>query len=599
MPEGTLHDTAYSNQAVILLLSSDKPQAYEITRRRLSRLFGVPHKSVRSSEASGICAYFIPGSYKDDFSPAIVSDESQFIASATPIFDHGIAGDATGERLADFTKRVFSSTTEHSNLPIPLSLFYAHFSSRHGYAVNDTFGMGRLYVNQGSGQAAASNNIAAVAVALDGKSEADLDFWDSYYTSGGGVGDKTYVSGVKRAPGGSTVHLAEGRVSVESTHSLESLLLESRDREPDYRLPVEAATRLMESAKPYFSDSLGIGLSGGRDSRLVTALALHAGLTFKSFTAVPPMLEADIARQLHKASTIPFDWEIRDSSQKTLDAKRTAETKIAELPPILERAESWFAFTGGDNWATHMRQAPVRRTPIPLRNMAPSGAFGDFTRGHYYTEKEAASDDHASAIARFHRSFVSIRKFIPTGIRVRGAAQIKETFDRMESAGIQGFSSLEFSFLVNRMRRQLPHPAPNTLLPMLTPQMLSEVFWNNPLKKLDAHGLRVMTSELMPEWSAVPYFHEAAVGTDPNVTNKVSIRPTYWEIDEGDFLESVEHSLKVNDYFHLDMDDVRKEITELPEGRNRTNTTFEFIFWHAGATALLDRVNRAKQIDTL
>lgn len=262
--------------------------------------------------------------------------------------------------------------------------------------------------------------------------------------------------------------------------------------------------------------------------------------------------------------------------------------------PIIERAEAWFEFTGGDNWSTYVRRDPVRRTPIRLNTMALSGAFGDFTRGHYYTAMEVERNDAESAIRRFHRSFLAMRRFIPEDVRKRGANQIKATFDQMNEDGFDGFQSLDMSFLVNRMRRQLPHPAPNTLLPLLTPQMVSEIFWNDPMQKLNAQGLREMTNKLMPEWATVPYFHEAAIGTDPAVTNKVTIQPTYWEVNEADFLESVEYSLAANDFIHLDMDRVRQEITILPEGRNRTNVTFEYIFWHAGATALLRRINRAQ-----
>lgn len=594
MPGKQTHNNAYSNQPVILLLRSDYHGDVEVVRRRLATFFEVTLESVLVRGANGLYGFYLPGSYIPTFTPEVYWDSSSFTATASPILDPAVVSDPTGAALNNFAKNVHLASEANRTLPTPMSVFHADFDSGVAWALNDTFGLGRIYSTEEAGRAAVSNNIAAAALTRKSAAVPNNAYWDSYYTSGGAVGDMTYIREVSRAPGGSKIVLSRDRVTSTKPHSLESLLIASKDRAPDYSSPIEAATDLMDAAKPFFSENLSIGLSGGRDSRLVTALALKSRLDFKSFTAVPPMLEADIARQLHERSRDAFVWEVRDSSRRGSNDK-PAEGIEAPVPaPIIERAEAWFEFTGGDNWSTYVRKAPVRRTPIRLNTMALSGAFGDFTRGHYYTAMEAERNDPESAIRRFHRSFMSIRRFIPEEVRQRGTDQIKATFGQMNEKGFDGFQSLDLSFLVNRMRRQLPHPAPNTLLPLLTPQMVSEIFWNDPGQKLNAQGLREMTNKLMPEWSDVPYFHEAAVGTDPAVTNKVTIQPTYWEVDEADFLQSVEYSLAVNDFIHLDMDRVRQEIIDLPEGRNRTNVTFEYIFWHAGATALLRRISCAQ-----
>src|SRR5699024_5551847 len=175
-----------------------------------------------------------------------------------------------------------------------------------------------------------------------------------------------YISDVTRAGGGSTVRLTSGTLSMSRTHAAESFLLRGKGGVPDYSLPIAAGAKLLDAAKPFLADNLRIGLSGGRDSRLVTALALHAELKFKSHTAVPPMLEADIAKQLHERSRTPFEWEVLHRAPggggTGLDPRSATEV----LPPILERAESWFSFTGGDNWATYIRRSPIKRRPIHL-----------------------------------------------------------------------------------------------------------------------------------------------------------------------------------------------------------------------------------------
>src|SRR5699024_8668943 len=219
--------------------------------------------------------------------------------------------------------------------------------------------------------------------------------------------------------------------------SLYSVISRSRDRASEYGNAIDSALELISTAKPVLQNSLSVGLSGGRDSRFVTALALQSDLDFQSFTAVPPDLEADIAEQLHERSRKHFRWERRDNRLKAKSGKPPVQ-----LSPILERSEAWFEFTGGDNWPTFMRKNAPRRKPIPIRSMALSGAFADFARGHYYTKNEVLSGAPATAINPAHNSFPKGRHLAPPDIRESGVEPFRTTFDEMADYGITGFYSL-------------------------------------------------------------------------------------------------------------------------------------------------------------
>lgn len=561
-------------------------------RDRLVAFFGVEESSIITAGRGAMYAFFVPGLYVSKFTPEVHVDANSFTASASPIMAHEVTSGDGSKALKRFARRALVEAQAGVNPSSPMAIFHMDFNEQTAWALNDSFGIGRLFSAHHEGVLGLSNNIAALALLGDELVEADTSFWDSYYTSGGAVGEGTYIKGVRRALGGTTMHVTQGTLRSASTHSIEHLLLESFERESDYMSPARAGIELIDAAKPFFNERLSIGLSGGRDSRFVTSMALAADLVFQSFTAVPPDLEAEIAAKLHAASRIPFAWEARDRRKPVDNSPASVATSAPPTIPIIDRARDWFRFSGGDCWPTFMRRPSRPRKPVNLASMAVSGAFGDFARGHYYSEKDLQDPSGKSAVSRFHRAFTATRNILPIDVRERGAANIKDTFEEMADRGFTGFRALDLSFIINRQRRQLPHPAPNTLIPMLTAEMAAETFWDEPSSRVNAAGLRRMTLALMPEWDGIPYFHEAVVGTDPMVTNKVSIQPTYWEVDENDFFLAVEHATEVNNFIDLPMDRVRSEIADLPEGRNRTNVTFEYMFWHAGATKLLFDINR-------
>ncbi len=578
---------AYSNQPVILLAHCKRGDQEALgIKIRLARLFQIEADAITANGHNGTYSFHIPGSYTTSFGNEYCATSQEFAATASTIIDSAVIQDTSGRALLDYTRNTILKMTDGQPTAAPLSLFYANFYDNTAHAMNDSFGIGRLYYCVHKELSVVSNNIAAIAVARNIPTKSDRKYWESYYTTGGAVGDNTYVHGIKRAPGGTLVKMTSLGLKIRFPTSLYSVISSSRDRAAQYGNAIDSALKLISTAKPLLQNSLSVGLSGGRDSRFVTALALQSDLDFQSFTAVPPDLEADIAEQLHDKSRKHFRWERRDNRLKAKSGKPPTQ-----LSPILERAADWFEFTGGDNWPTFMRKNSPRRKPIPVRSMALSGAFGDFARGHYYTKNEVISRDPETAINRMQSSFLKMRHLAPAEIRESGVDQFKATFDEMADHGITGFYALDGSFLVNRMRRQFPHPGPNTLIPMLSTSMVADVFWDDPASKLNGDALREMTNKLVPEWSSVPYFHEAAVGSDPAVTNKVTIQPTYWEVDRDDFLASVEYSVKKNDFFDLSTAAVEQAIVDLPGGRTRTNSFFETVFWHAGFNSLLDRIN--------
>ncbi len=581
---------AYRGSPVFLAVHERDSSRVDTIGRRLASFFGVRRDAIATARGATTTSFVILGANGPVASPWFSQTETDLAVSAHPVMHERAFGDANSTGLIGVVRDLVSNSSQIEDMPGAVSVMHHDTARDSVLAANDTFGVGRLYYRDSPGGAAISNSIPAVALTADAAEEQSRTYWDTYYVNGGGVNADTHIRGVDIAGPGSRIFIgASGRLVIRESHSVRQVLERAKDRPSDPDSLFASATTMLRTAAPFFKEPVSLGLSGGRDSRFVLALALNAGLDVRTFTKTPPDLEADIAERLHQTCTKPFEWSRRDAangSTKSYSRKPTV--------PILERARDWFHFTGGDNWATFMRQSPVERGRRFEKSFMLSGAFGDFTRGHYYLEQDMVPSGERTAVRRFLRAFERKPSLVPADLRIRGALQMQSNVLDSMLAGFEGAYALDYSFLVNRMRRQFPSPATGVLLPMLSPQLVSEVFWQPPQAKLASATVRDLTRLLMPEWDHVPYFHEAAVGTDPAVTNKVTIQPTYWEVDRRDFFDSVEEALAAVDIGNVTMDDVRDNLAALPDGRNRTNTVYEIMFWQYASVDEIRRINQIK-----
>lgn len=528
-----------------------------------------------------------PDGFKRDW---FYVDEGSLSATAHPILTPTVLNDASGKALRSFVTNLRPDVDGAAPLQPPLSYMHHNAIRDTIVAANDALGIGKLYSFKSDGMAVLSNSVIAVALLKTGVVEQEDEFWDAYYVSGGGLNDTTYVQDVDLSPPGSLVSISEHGVSMRQHTDVVAALRESRGT-VDLCPPIRAATRVVEAGAPYMNERTRLRLSGGVDSRFVAGVLINSGIDFDATTYVPPALESDLAAELHSLADKRYRWEAIEANPGTVRQDGGRPQNLSEpSEPILARALAWFDYLGGDHWSTLIRSnAPVRKlTPSPLMIL---GSHGDITRSHYYSRSDAESGSATAALERFVRATRRYRAILSADLRERGTQLIKNSLLDTFIQGFDGFYALDYAYFYNRVRRQFPPVSPSALLPMLTWEMLLATFWQPPHEKEAASAVRAMTSALVPSWAGVPYYHEAAEGTDPLVTNKVSVQRTYWEVDRADFIGALESALDATKYSGISMDSALREIDTLPEGRNRTNQTLEFVFWHHAAVRVLDKVN--------
>lgn len=581
---------AHSPTGIYLALHGASREMMSAVANRLVEYFNVSDEALIQHRGESTASYYIPGepdAYERDW---YYKDSESLSATAHPICLPAVLEDHSGLSIRKLVREIRNGKKGAVSALSPVS--YMHHNSHNDsiVAANDTLGVGKLYYYKSSGISLVASGVISAALGMNETPHQSDEFWDAYYVTGGGLDDSTYVRGVKLAPPGSVITISDNGIKLRQEPGFAEFLLESKSEANDIVAPMKAAQRMLGTVAPYLTKASRLRLSGGVDSRFAAATLISSGTCFEATTYVPPRLEAEIAEQLHQRSPDSFGWQAIEANPGTV----RQDGGEPQLPgpssgTILDRAGDWFRYLGGDHWSTPIRSnAPIRRI-VPAALMV-SGSHGDFTRAHYYAQGDLNDGAAARALQRYLVSFVRNRSILASELRTHGAQLVKNELLGALVEGIDGYHALDYSFFFNRVRRQFPPVSPSVVLPMLTPEMLRSTFWCSPRDKLDAKAVRGMTVEMVPEWNDVPYYHEVAAGLNPETTNKVSVQKTYWETDYADFLSALETSIDVTKYSGVTMDSALNEIRELPEGRNRSNQTFEFIFWHGAAMGVLAEI---------
>lgn len=581
---------AHSPTGIFLGLWSKSRAPAEIMLSRFAEYCKVSEESVRHMHGGSTDSFFVPGE-PDPFNREWCHlDEVSLSASAHPILVADVLDDRTGSALRAFAARLRERETILGQIRPPLS--YLHHNVLRGTitAANDSFGLGRLYYYSSPTRSAISNSAMAIGLVMERAPVQDDEYWEAYYVTGGGLGDTSFFQGVRLAGPGAVISISDRGFTIRHDNAIEGELLDLQHEPPSTDSALEASAELFQLLNPYMPDSAELKLSGGVDSRFVAASAIYSGVGFDAVTYVPPLLEGEIASELHARLKYSYSWrQVKADPATVRQDAGTPQSLDTPRDDVLKRASTWFEYFGGDHWSTPTRSnVPHRRlSPLPLRI---SGSHGDMTRNHFYGMKDVDAAGSTVALQRYISSFSRYRAILSPELRESGSQLIKNSMLDFMVRGFIELYTLDFAFYYNRMRRQFPPVVSSVVLPMLSREMLTSTFWSSPRDKVTAKALREMTSSLVPAWKEVPYYHEAAQGTDPELTNKVSLQKTYWEEDRRGFNDSLEYALDRTNFSGITMDAAQKEIEQLPEGRNRTNQTFEFVFWHNAAVEAASRI---------
>lgn len=367
---------------------------------------------------------------------------------------------------------------------------------------NDFVGAGRLYVHRFEGGTVWSNRAAAPFLFRGVEPKPDGDGWRVLGAAAWFVGDSTPFEGlVKARPGAifvadggevsSRVSGAVGRVITERAGGLRALA----------KVASERSLRQVEDAAELWPGRLDVDLSGGRDSRVVSAAVIRAGLDARFITSDTHPGEADIARKLAGAAPIRMEHEIRKGEDY--------EPEPHADPPTVRALNCHLLHDG-------MRHPQKVRGKMTLPRTKPkraslSGHGGDLGHGWLYKSRREALrlrlGGDTALEDRIVRLFAKGHGVGHPESYDLARAEVERIVAEARALGLDSTRPLEYFYIVDRATNRSGIAAHAERVSTFgTQEFVAAGFALRPGQRVDSKLHRLMVGELLPEWSDVPFY---------------------------------------------------------------------------------------------
>lgn len=373
----------------------------------------------------------------------------------------------------------------------------------------DWLGMCRIFTGTFGGVTAFCNRPSLLAAFLHGDVRPDLDGWASYTLSGNFGGDRSPVAGVRLlAPGervtvrraghgwepARQIRYATDDLVAEAKAAEEQPLAESLDRAAD------AVVSTVASIHRLYDDEITLGLSGGKDSRLIAAAMIAAGRTPRFLTNEDTPAEGEVARQL--VQILRDKRGLRPEHQLQL-AGAPADVLTTGLRDRGRRLQRMYDYQFPSSYL--VRPAVSDRLVDRYQPATVTGAAGELATGYWYP---AAGTEGASSPDKALDHLLSA---VPADVAADAVvtaerARVGALLDHGRDLGLHDLRLIDYLYLVERVRRWYTSAyAVGMVTPFLAPGFVAATFALTPEQKRDRLLHNGLIERLVPEWAGVPF----------------------------------------------------------------------------------------------
>jgi len=375
--------------------------------------------------------------------------------------------------------------------------------------LTDGLGLGRLYeLRTPTGRVWSNRPVAALRFA-GVRAEADAVAWRRMAASDWPMGERTPYAGVHAVPAATRVEVDRDGVSAGSLDLLAHLVAARRDPLDPATLDATAdalgATAL--AVRRLWPGTPTLSLSGGRDSRLVVAAFLAAGVDVRLTTYAGAEGEVATARRLVALlDAVPgagaVEHDVRVPAAQSAQGHRDG---------AYERARRWHDVTDGLRPAVYLRSAPPRTL---LRHALPliTGVGGEFGHAPGYPDdvenlERLPADRRLDAFARA----LQAKLVLPRGLSGTATAEVdrhtRAVLAHATARGVDDAKSLDWYYADERLRRWgLAGESDGRVLPLLAPEFLAAAFGLTTAQSRAGALHTALVDRLVPGWSDVGYY---------------------------------------------------------------------------------------------
>jgi hypothetical protein len=421
--------------------------------------------------------------------------------------------DVTGGAIA-LARRLLVGEDVHRDVVPPFGLL-ALDTDRFALQ-QDWLGMARVFTGTADGVTAYCTRPGLLAAFLRGMVEPDLSGWASYATSGHFGGEHSPLAGIRllragerttgRRQSGGTWHVAsEQRYSIDDVVAL-GRADQGRPVQEQLDRAASALTQTANSLSRLCADPITLGLSGGKDSRLLAATMIAADRMPRFLTYEDNAAEGATARELIRLLREKRRLDPDHTLELAAAPEEVLGTGLRERTQLLQHQYD-YQFPS----SYLVRPASGPRLPEVVRPATYTGAGGELATAYWYppTEADPMPAPRATAMKRLMAA-APLKSVMPEVVAAE-QARLGAILDHAEAAGVQGLYLIDYLYLAERVRRWYTSAyATGMVTPFLAPGFVTAAFAITPEQKRERLLHTRLIAQLVPEWADVPFANVAA-----------------------------------------------------------------------------------------
>jgi hypothetical protein len=411
-------------------------------------------------------------------------------------------------------RTVLEGEDVHALVLPPFGLFAVEGANR-AVIQQDWLGKCRIFTAEAGGITAFGTRPSLIAQFLGLPLIADMDGWTSYTLCGhfGGVRSPVRdvrllspgqrVSAQHRDSGGWTL-TSERRRNVDDVVA-DGIALRNAGVDAVLEVATGAILDVVQTAADLVVGDITLGLSGGKDSRVIAAAFIAAGKVPKFTTQDDLPAEGTTATRLLEI--------LRDKRgiQTQHWVGKAGDSVVVHTVGLRERVERLQRIHDYQFPSTYfVRPSAPERLPVTQRRMSFTGAGGEMATGYWYPPTDGSVDDADELFGRRaavkHLS-AAVDSAVAAADVVRAEHErIDVILDRGVDLGLRGVELCDYLYLIERVRRWYASAyVTGMIVPCLAPDYVAATFALSPADKRARLFHHRMIGRFLPEWAEVPF----------------------------------------------------------------------------------------------
>ncbi|MEU2612482.1 hypothetical protein ABZ570_13020 [Micromonospora sp. NPDC007271] len=405
--------------------------------------------------------------------------------------------------------RLLAGADVHRDVVPPFGLLA--LGTDHFVLQQDWLGMARVFTGEADGVTAYCTRPTALAAFLHDRVRPDPAGWTSYTVCGHFGGDLSPIAGTRllrpgervtgrRRAGGGWDVAAELRFATDDVVG-SGYADQGRPVDEQLDRAADALTTAATSLHQLHDGEVTLGLSGGKDSRLIAAALVAAGRTPRFATNDDTRVEGEVARELVQ--------RLRD--RRGLDPEHViqrAGAPAAVLDTGLRERARLVADLHDHQFPSTYLIRPAARATLPesVRPASFTGAAGELAVGYWYPPADAdpAPTPEQAGLSRLMAGAPSAA-VAPEALAAE-RARIAAILARARAVGLRDEHLIDYLYLVERMRRWCTSAyVTGMVTPFLAPGFVATTFALTAAQKRDRLLHTALIARLVPEWADVPF----------------------------------------------------------------------------------------------